>query len=177
MGIESSEKIDGFENILGNDHISTYVSPYFSEYDLRHTMGRSLLRYSSVRGVNKWERIWYTWYLYWTECKRVYKGTENWRDWRLIDLIAHGPKFWRERRKNGRGKEERGVATWGGGGSSLSTLFPRGTPGWDVIFIPRPGAQSHDEENPGFLHFLLIQLHIMILQLRVLQQRKIHCKQ
>ena len=89
----------------------------------------TLLRYSSVRGVNKWERIWYTWYLYWTECKRVYKGTENWRDWRLIDLMAHGPKFWWERRKSGRGKEERGVATWGGGGSSLSTLFPRGTQG------------------------------------------------
>ena len=104
----------------------------------------TLLRYSSVRGVNKWERIWYTWYLYWTECKRVYKGTENWRDWRLIGLIAHGPKFWRERwksrekkkegnrkvtkrRKSRRGKEERGVATWGGGGCSL-TPFPRDTP-------------------------------------------------
>ena len=46
-----------------------------------------------------------------------------------------------------------------------------------VIFSPCPGAQSHGEENPGFFHFLLIQLHIMILQLRVLQQRKIDCKQ
>ena len=34
MGIDRGEKIDGFENIWGNNDSSTSISTYFSEYGL-----------------------------------------------------------------------------------------------------------------------------------------------
>ena len=41
MGVNRSEKIDGFENIWGNDDGLTSISFYFNAYGLGYIAGRS----------------------------------------------------------------------------------------------------------------------------------------